>query len=73
MLRINKNKDLKKSLMAQLAQGDWINRSQNLLLTGSPVAAVKPILPARWDIAPACRVTVSDTIAYTTATGTDTN
>ena len=27
-------RNLKKSQMAQLAQGDWINRSQNLLLTG---------------------------------------
>jgi DNA replication protein DnaC len=27
-------RNLKKSQLAQLAQGDWINRSQNLLLTG---------------------------------------
>jgi hypothetical protein len=53
-------RNLKPAQLARLAQGEWIERAQNLLITG-PRGRVKPIWPALWGTVPACRATARAT------------
>ena len=46
------------SQIARLAQSDWINRGQNLLITG-PCGSAKPIWPVLWARMPVYTATVS--------------
>jgi DNA replication protein DnaC len=49
--------------IARLAQGQWIERAQNLLITGPPAAVARLISPAPWATTPVGRVTACVTIA----------
>lgn len=56
-------RNLTKAQIARLAQGDWINRGQNLLMTGPCGSTAKPTWPAPWVTTPACTATAFATIA----------
>ena len=50
--------------------GEWIERAQNLLITG-PAAAVRPIWPAPWGTTPVCKATARATSVCPAVAGTD--
>ena len=58
-------RNVKQEQIARLAQGEWISRAQNLLITG-PCGSGKTIRtsPVLWDTTPVCKVTAHATTAY---------